>query len=144
LTKPASLNDNVVYLCSQFSHQFALALSRRFVARGLKVTPEQFTILVALLFKDGVTQKEISETLGRDKTTIARVMSNLKKNGLVKDATDESDNRAKLIYLTSKGRAIQKEAVDISGMLYMETTKGINEAHLQAGVKLLTTMLNKL
>jgi len=144
LAKPASLNDNIVYLCSEFSHQFALALSRRFASRGLKVTPEQFTILVALLFKEGVTQQEISESLGRDKTTIARVISNLKKNGLVKHTTDQSDNRAKLIHLTPKGRAIQKEAVEISGTLYMEAIKNINEAHLKESVKLLITMLNNL
>jgi DNA-binding MarR family transcriptional regulator len=142
--KPASLSDNIIYLCNDFSHRFALLLSRRFEEKGIPVTPEQFAILVILLYRDGITQKEISENLNRDKTTIARVVNNMKKKGIVRQVTDESDNRAKLIYLTKEGRMLQQEALNVSGEVYMQLMDGVDKINLKAGIQLLHQMLGKL
>lgn len=139
--KPVTLNGNLIYLCGQFSHRFSLMLAKRFEEEGIHVTPEQFAILVVLWYKDGITQKEISEQLGRDKTTVARVVGNMKNKGTVKQVVDENDNRARLIYLTKKGRNIQQAALNVSGSLYMQATTGIDENIMSAGVQLMQQML---
>ena len=141
--KPSSLNDNIIAVCTEFSHRFTLALGRKFEEGGINITPEQFGILVVLLYKDGLTQKEISENLNRDKTTIARVVHNMKTKGIVKQVTDGRDNRARLIYLTQKGRTLQQAALNISGVLYMQAIGGIDEKYITAGIKLLQQMLTK-
>ena len=142
--KPSSLNDNIIWLCGEFSHRFSLALNRRFSENGIDITPEQFSILVVLWYRDGITQKEISEQLNRDKTTIARVVNNMKKTGTVKHIAAPVDKRAKLIYLTKKGRALQENALKISGAMYMGVLQGAKPKQLQTTIKLLQQMLSQL
>lgn len=142
LMKPSSFNDNIIYLCNEFSHRFTLTLTRKFAESNIDVTAEQFAILAVLWYKDGISQKEISENLKRDKTTIARVVNNMKKKGMVKRVIDANDNRAWLVSLTDEGRALQQKALNVSGMLYMQAIAGVDALYMQAGIKLMQQMLN--
>lgn len=142
--KPVSLDQNIIYLCADFSHRFGQALATAFRQQAIDITAEQFSILVALWYKDGISQKEISEQLNRDKTTITRVLVNMKKNKLIKQVTDANDNRSNLIYLTAKGKAIQKAGVEVSGQLYLQVLKGISAAQLTTGVHILQKMIQAL
>ncbi|MDF2189365.1 MarR family winged helix-turn-helix transcriptional regulator [Paraflavitalea sp. CAU 1676] len=142
--KPAGLDQNIIYLCARFSHQFSQLMAATFKQHDIDITAEQFAILVALWYKDGVSQKEISEQLNRDKTTITRVLMNMKKNKLIRQVTDAADNRSNLIYLTEKGKAIQAAGVQVSGQLYKQVLKGITKSQLQEGVNVLQKMIHQL
>jgi DNA-binding MarR family transcriptional regulator len=142
--KPTGLDQNIIYLCADFSHQFSQALAAAFKQHQIDITAEQFSILVALWYRDGMSQKEISEQLNRDKTTITRVLINMKKNKLIKQVTDSADNRSNLIYLTAKGKEIQKAGVEVSGELYMKVLKGIPQAQLLTGINVLQKMIQAL
>lgn len=106
--KPERLNQNIIYLCAQFSHRFSQVLSAEFKQHNIGITAEQFSVLVVLWYKDGISQKEIAEQLSRDKTTITRVLMNMKKHKLIRQVTDAADNRSNLVYLTAKGKACSK------------------------------------
>ena len=123
--KPEGLDQNIIYLCAEFSHKFGQALAAEFKQHNIDITAEQFSILVVLWYRDGVSQKEISEQLNRDKTTITRVLINMKKNKLIKQVTDAADNRSNLVYLTAKGKEVQKAGVHVSGDLYRKILKDI-------------------
>ena len=143
---PDSLSSNIVYLCGEFSHTFHQMLTKGFKENNIVVTVEQFAILVMLFYRDGISQQELSNGLGRDKTTIARVVSIMERDKMIARVTNKNDNRGKLIYLTAKGRSIQQKAVGVSGALYMKAIGGLKEAQLKVAIKVmqgLTTNLTK-
>ena len=140
MTTPNSLSSNIVYLCGEFSHVFHQVLTREFRENAIAVTVEQFSVLAMLFYKDGLSQQEISDVLGRDKTTLARVISIMERDGLVKRVMNKSDNRGKLIYLTRKGRSIQQKAVAVSGKLYVKAIGNLKESQLKAAMKIMSTM----
>ena len=142
--KTLSLQQNIIYLSAQFSHGFSRRLEDEFKNNGITITTEQFSILVLLWYKEGINQNFVSHQLRRDKTTIARVLMNMKKNKLITQVTDPADKRAKLIYLTKKGAIIQSPTVKISGALYTKTLLGIPDAILNNGVKLFQKMIDNL
>ncbi|MCY6369975.1 MarR family winged helix-turn-helix transcriptional regulator [Clostridium ganghwense] len=62
----------------------------------------QYSFLLALFKKDGISQEEISKILYMDKGTTARAIAKLEKEGYVVRKQDEEDKRAYKIYLTEK------------------------------------------
>lgn len=142
--KPEGLNQNIIYLSAEFAHRFSQVLAAAFKQQNIDITAEQFSILVVLWYRDGISQKEISEQLNRDKTTITRVLMNMKKNKLIKQVMDAEDNRSNLVYLTAKGKAIQKAGVQVSGQLYMKVLKDIPQAQLLTGISVLQKMIQAL
>ncbi|HEX2845551.1 MAG TPA: MarR family transcriptional regulator [Chitinophagaceae bacterium] len=140
IMSPLPLNSNITYLVSSFAHQFARLLTLSFQKQGIAVTAEQFAILVLLSQQDGLPQQEISKRLERDKTTITRVLINLKKLGLIRQQGDDADSRAKYVYLTAQGKRLQARALQVAGDLYTHVLSGINEKEIRQGVKLLRQM----
>ena len=142
--KPTGLSQNIIFLSAEFSHRFGQAMAAAFKQNNIDITSEQFAVLVVLWYQDGISQKEISEKLNRDKTTITRVLMNMKKSKLIKQVTDAEDNRSNLVYLTAKGKEVQKAGVQVSGQLYQQVLKDIPPAQLSTGINILQKMLNAL
>lgn len=134
------LNNNIIYLVSSFAHHFTRLLTFSFQKQGIAVTAEQFAILVLLSQQDGLPQQEISKRLERDKTTITRVLINLKKQGLIRQQGDTADSRAKRVFLTAQGKRLQARALEVAGDLYTYVLAGINEKEIRQGVRLLQEM----
>ncbi|HEX6890396.1 MAG TPA: MarR family transcriptional regulator [Chryseolinea sp.] len=141
---PDSLSSNIVYLCGEFSHVFHQMLTKAFKENNIVVTVEQFSVLAMLFYQDGLSQQEISDVLGRDKTTIARVISIMERDKMITRVTNKDDNRGKRIFLTKKGRSIQQKAVGVSGRLYLKALEGLKESQLKAAMKVMTTMTSNL
>jgi DNA-binding MarR family transcriptional regulator len=144
MKSPDSLSTNIIYLCGEFAHVFHQMLTREFKENGIAVTVEQFSVLAMLFYQDGLSQQEISDVLGRDKTTIARVISIMERDKMITRVTNKDDNRGKRIFLTRKGRSIQQKAVGVSGKLYLKSIEGLKESQLKAAMKIMTVMTSKL
>ncbi len=78
--------------------------------RELGLTDASRAPLVALYESSApsMRQGELAEYLALDKSSLVRVLSQLREMGLVEWEADESDRRAKSIRLTTKGRAMAK------------------------------------
>jgi len=141
---PDSLSSNIIYLCGEFSHVFHQVLTRKFKENKIGVTVEQFSVLAMLFYQEGISQQEISDVLGRDKTTIARVISIMERDKMITRSTNKKDNRGKLIYLTTKGRSIQQKAVAVSGQLYMKAIEGLKEPQMKVAMRIMTAMTSNI
>jgi MarR family transcriptional regulator, organic hydroperoxide resistance regulator len=139
--KPSSLDDNIVYLCAQFSHHFNLLIRSEFQRHGIGITPEQLSILVFLWYRGAATQQDISVGLNRDKTTITRVLQNMIRSRIVTRAIHPEDNRARMISLTPKGKRLQDAALQVSGKLYTDMLSGVKEQELVVGTGVLQRLL---
>jgi DNA-binding MarR family transcriptional regulator len=138
---PSSLQQNIIYLCAEFSHMFKLALTEAFRNHHLKITTEQFSVLAVLWYQDGLSQKEISRQLNRDKTTMTRVIGKMEEKKLVRQKTDTADKRSKLVFLTPQGKALQQLSVNVSGTLYHQVLRHVPDAALTASISALHQMM---
>ena len=117
---------------------------RAFREHGLEITPEQWTILLALWERDGRSQSELCEATFRDAPTMSRMIDSLVRQGLVVRRNDAADARAKLVWLTDAGRAIKKKLVPAARTLVERMTAGIPEMDMQTTREALRRMFANL
>lgn len=144
MTAPDSLSSNIVYLCGEFTHRLHQMLTKSFKDNRILVTVEQFSVLALLFYQDGISQQDISTMLRRDKTTIARVISIMERDNMIKRITNKNDNRGKLIFLTKKGRTIQQKAVNVSGMLYIKAIGNLKASQMNVAMTIIKAMTSNI
>ena len=64
-------------------------LSRNFRQNGVEITPEQWTVLLFLWEKDGVTQQELCNATFKDKPSMTRLIDNMERQHLVVRIADK-------------------------------------------------------
>src|SRR5205823_9906121 len=82
---------------------------RRRIAH-LRITPDQFTVMRTLLEKEGITQRELAQTMSSDPNTVASLIERMDLANLVRREPDAKDRRAHRLYLTPVGRRKYEEA----------------------------------
>ena len=70
----------------------------------LDISHGHVAFLVGLYYRDDLSQEELSEALGLDKTTTARAIKKLRERGYVSISPDPADKRIHGLHLTPKGR----------------------------------------
>lgn len=144
MKEPQSFEDNVIYLIGEITRLAHRRVTAIFNENNFDVTVEQFGLLALLWYQEGINQQTIANQLNRDKTTITRIVENMIKKSLIVKIPDQLDKRNKLIYLTDKGRSLQKNMIESTGVVYMEALKNISNANIKATTKALQTMKNNL
>lgn len=100
-------------------------LSRNFRLNGLEITPEQWTVLIFLWEKDGVTQQELCNATFKDKPSMTRLINNMERQHLVVRISDKKDRRTNLVHLTKDGRELEERARAIANQTLKEALHGI-------------------
>jgi DNA-binding MarR family transcriptional regulator len=95
----------------------------------LRVTPDQFTVLRTLVEagSNGLTQRQIAETISSDANTIASLLERMEKSGLIERGEDKTDRRARRIRLVPEGRKTYKVIRSIAIELQAEVLGSIPE-----------------
>ena len=83
-------------------------LSRNFRQNGVDITPEQWTVLLFLWERDGVTQQELCNATFKDKPSMTRLIDNMERQHLVVRISDKKDRRTNLVHLTKTGRELEE------------------------------------
>ncbi len=97
-----------LYACSK-------ELLRRYepVLAPLGLTYTQYILLLSLWEKDGQTVKSLGESLYLDSGTLTPLIRRMESKGFVKKQRSQADERSVEVFLTPKGRALQREALPI-------------------------------
>ncbi|MEG1685135.1 MAG: MarR family transcriptional regulator [Bacteroides sp.] len=103
-------------------------LYRNFRLNGLEISPEQWTVLIYLWEKDGVTQQELCNATFKDKPSMTRLIDNMERLHLVVRISDKNDRRTNLIHLTKTGKEIEERTRDIVSQTLKEA---LNEVTLE-------------
>jgi len=81
---------------------------------GKRLAPMGLTVrlcgVLILLAKGPISQQELGEQLGIDRTTIVELIDELEHQGAVVRRRNAADRRSYALVLTPKGRAFQKRA----------------------------------
>lgn len=72
-------------------------------------TADQFVILTILADKEGITQRELVDRASSDPNTVGEMLLRLERKNLVRRQPHPSDGRARCVFLTARGRKIQRE-----------------------------------
>ena len=81
--------------------------------KELNLTYTQYIVMLILWEKDGVTVGEICRKLMLDNGTVSPLLKKMSALGYLEKLHSKDDERSVLIYLTEKGKALQKQAKDI-------------------------------
>jgi len=108
--------------------------------KTLRITFPQFGVLLRLSFQDNITQKELSDIMDTDATTIMVICDSLEKKGFLKRMKDPSDRRVNRLILTEKGKNIVSKAYPLMMKRYEFFVKAISQKELET----ITPILEKL
>lgn len=81
--------------------------SQSFYTKELKIyniTSSEYPVIFKLSSGDGITQDEIVNDLGIDKSAVTRIIKSLIDKGLIERNRDKADKRCNRIFLTEKGK----------------------------------------
>ena len=106
-------------------------VNRVFAGSGFDVTAEQWRILLILSYQDGLSQQQIADNTGKDKTSITRMIDGLEKRKLVARINNVKDRRQNQIILTEKGKKLQKELHALAHTASFEAITGINSKEIK-------------
>lgn len=130
------------YLLASTRRQMVAHLNRNLLAEGSGVTFEQWTVLMRLWKRDGLSQQELANCCDRDKTTMTRLLDNLEKQHIIKRVEDTNDRRNKLIYLTESGKELRKKLWPLALKTQEEAQEGISDQELNT-LKLVLEKIRK-
>lgn len=111
--KDFNLNDLLGIKMSSALLAMKRLLLRNFEQEKLTLNFEEWINLLPLLGGQELTQKEFSNILGKDKTTVSRLISLWEKKGLVQRKMNPKDGRAVLLQLTDKALRLHRSASPI-------------------------------
>ena len=98
-------------------------LYRNFRQNGLEISPEQWTVLIFLWEKDGVTQQELCNATFKDKPSMTRLIDNMERQHLVVRISDKKE--------------LEEKARIIAGQTLKEALHGITLEELSIGQEVL-------
>lgn len=119
------LSGRVALLLNRF-------LSQQFKNKGISLTREQWSVLAVLWKTDGCSQQMIANSTSRDKPSVTRLIDNLVKEGYVRRKSHENDRRLNLIFLTEKGKKVEKSVMEIVDDTIEKATNGLSDEQIIA------------
>lgn len=105
-------------------------LARNFKKYNVEISPEQWTVLLYLWEKDGVTQKELCHATYKDKPGMTRLIDSLERMNLVIRIEGKDDRRINYVYLTRKGRDIEDKSRFVANKTLKEALRGLTREEL--------------
>lgn len=108
----------LVFLLSKANQQVQAAVRERMLTYG--ITPTQYAVLRVLWESDGQSAAELGHRLILDPATMVGIVDRLVQNDLVERRPNPKDRRVNPVYLTDKGKNLEKPLSTIAQELNRE------------------------
>ena len=109
--------------------------------KPLGITYTQYIMFLVLWEQDGITVGDLCKRLMLDTGTVTPMLKNTEKQGLIKRARSEEDERVVVITLTEEGKELYKKAKDMPAKIGSCVKLSKNEA--EALYKILYKVINE-
>jgi MarR family transcriptional regulator, transcriptional regulator for hemolysin len=94
----------------------------------IKLSTEQFALLSAISTKEEeVIQKDMAAMMGKDKSSILRLIDSLEEKGLVRRVTDIKDRRKNCLMVTKVGYRVLDQYMKIVYQLMEDIQEGLTQ-----------------
>ncbi len=110
LAQPESmwkLERSLGFLMNRTARSLRRALEAKLVHHGITAT--QYVVLVRMWEEEGTSLSELGERLYLDNPTLTGIVDRMERDSLVQRRRDKEDRRVVKVYLTPKGKSLQKE-----------------------------------
>jgi len=128
-------------------HEFLKVFRKRAeesMYEDIMITTEQLGLLHALSIKsEEVIQKDMAEMMGKDKSTILRLIDTLEERELVRRVTDLEDRRKNFLMVTKLGTRVLAHYTEISNTLMKELEEGLSQEELLIFQKVMSHVTQK-
>jgi MarR family transcriptional regulator, organic hydroperoxide resistance regulator len=115
-------------------------LTRQLTLHGIDMTIEQFKVMVVLWKEKTSTQQNIADFVGKDKTSVTRLIAGLEKRSLIERATACQDKRCNHVTLTAQGIALEKPTMKVLNEATQYMHQGIDPDELAITLRVLKQM----
>jgi DNA-binding MarR family transcriptional regulator len=102
ISKANLLNRSVIHLIHRAGQSATDIFHEQAQANAL--TPRQFTVLMTIAEQEGLTQSDLVERTGIDRSTLADIVARLLARGFIQRKRAKDDGRAYAIKLTAQGQ----------------------------------------
>lgn len=120
--------EQIVAVISRIHENAHRIITDELASHGMEgLVPSHGDILSCLFRSDGLPMSELARKIGRKKNTVTVLVEKLETFGYVTRVTDREDSRISLVYLTAKGKSIEKRFDTISEKLLAGIYKGIKD-----------------
>ncbi|WNS45698.1 MarR family winged helix-turn-helix transcriptional regulator [Paenibacillus sp. MMS20-IR301] len=109
----------------RISNSFARAL------RPHDITPEQWSVLLMICDRSGISQKEVAAAAAKDQPTTARIVELLIKKGFIRKSMNPDDRRAFQLYATEEGRSLIGSTIALEQQTIDNAVTGLNPEQLE-------------
>ena len=97
----------------------------------IKLTHEQYGLIHAInIKKEDVTQQEMADWFGKDKSSILRLIDSLEEKNLIRRVVDKNDRRKNCLMVTKSGEKLIAVYEKLAVNLMKEMQAGLTEAEL--------------
>ncbi|OAA93976.1 MarR family winged helix-turn-helix transcriptional regulator [Clostridium coskatii] len=107
----------------------------------LEITSGQFMYIVCICENAGQTQDELSQRLIIDKSTVAKVLSQLETKGFITKTINSNDRRAFNIFPTDKAMAIYPQILEIKDEWHHRLTENLSDIECDVFQKLMEKVM---
>ena len=111
-----SLGGSLGYLVRDANRAFQRLLERRISPHG--VTRGQWYFLRVLWTRDGVSQRELSESVGMMEPTTVIALQSMEKAGLVRRERSAEDKRKAQVWLTPKAKKLKAQLLPVARWVF--------------------------
>lgn len=101
-------------------------------------------LLMMLSYREGVTQLDLARSTRLKPPTVSVALKRMENDGYIRREADEDDLRAVRVYLTDKGRALDRANIDRLKRMEQVMMNGITEAESAELCELLLRIRNNL
>ena len=123
--------DNIGFIVKITAKVFEGAFDQQ-LRRKADITVAQSRIIGTLaLVKNGMTQKEIANTIGVEASTIVPIIDKLEEQGIVIRRSDHNDRRNNMIFLTSKSESKWELIIKCALELEEASHQGLSEEEFE-------------
>lgn len=135
------INFDIKLIFAILNGKVSAALNRKFYRNfrqyNMDITPEQWTVLLYLWQKDGVTQQELCNATFKDKPSMTRLIDNMERLNLVVRISSKTDRRINLIHLTRIGRDLEEKSRYVANKTLKEASRGLSVEELKISQEVL-------
>lgn len=133
-------DNSIGWLVTQAQRLLHRGLGVKLQSHGVSVA--QWTVLVVLWERDGLTHKEISDRVSVETATLSRTIDRMERDGLVNRVRSATDRRQVHVHLTERGAHLWRDLVPEAEAMLLQALRGFSEDDEEALRRLLKRLID--
>ena len=143
--KRAELSDNPIKICNEIARLFTSRMREQEQGEGIMTQPGAHLVLSMLAINDGINQLELVKSTHLRAPTVSVILQKMESEGIVERRKDnENDKRSVHVYLTEKGRELDREHISRIKKLDAIAMEGLSESEKAILMEILPKIRNNL